>query len=136
MTHQLKEKGNTFTQGVAQQKSFDKIKTNLATVPILSIVDTTKPFVVKIDASDQEIGAILLQEGKPITFDSKKLNKAQQNYSIYKRELYAIIYALNKWRHYLYGAQFEIVFDHKSIKWFTHGIEGKKSQMGKNPSRI
>ena len=76
MIDQLKAKGKTFTWGVAQQESFDKIKIALAIASILSIVDTTKPFVVKIDASDQAIGAILLQEGKPISFESKNLNIA------------------------------------------------------------
>ena len=52
MADQLKEKGKNFTWGVVQQESFDKIKIALAKVPILSIIDTTKPFVVETDASD------------------------------------------------------------------------------------
>ena len=113
-----------------QQSSFDKIKQALATAPILAIVDPTKPFVLEMDASDKAIGAVLLQEGRPIAFESKKLDKAQQNYSVYERELYAIIYALKKWRHYLYGAKFEIVFDQQSIQWFTNqtDLKGQKAR--------
>ena len=46
------------------------------------------------------------------------------------RELYAITYALKKWRHYLYGAQLEIVFDHENIKWFTQetNFKGRKAR--------
>ena len=73
MTNQLKEKGKTFTWAVAQQDSFDM----MATLPILAIVNTTKPFIVEINGSDRAIGAILLQEGKPIAFESKKLDQAQ-----------------------------------------------------------
>ncbi|MCO5582166.1 hypothetical protein L7F22_036056 [Adiantum nelumboides] len=108
-----------------QQHSFDTIKQALATAPILAIVDPTKPFVVEIDASDKAIGAVLLREDRPIAFESKKLDKAQQNYSVYERELYAIIYGLKKWRHYLYGAQFDIVFDQESIQWFTQQTDLK-----------
>ena len=61
----------------------------------------------------------MLQDGKPIAFESKKLNSAQRNSFAYERELYGIVHALKQWRHYLYGSQFEVVFDHESIKWFT-----------------
>lgn len=60
-----------------------------------------------------------------MAFESKKLDKAQQTYSGYERGLYAIIYAFKKWRRYLYRAQFEIVFDHESIKWFTQQTSRK-----------
>ena len=90
----------------------------MATTSILDIVDPTKPFVVKIDASDKAIGVILLQAGRPIAFENKKLDKAQQNYFVYERKLYAIIYALKKWCHYLYGSKFDIVFDQESIQFF------------------
>ena len=125
MTDQLKSKGQNFNWKEEQQHNFDKIKQALATAPILAIVDPTKPFVLETDASDKAIGAVLLQEGRPIAFESKKLDKAQQNYSVYERELYAIIYALKKWRHYLYGAKFEIVFDQQSIQWFTNQTDLK-----------
>ncbi|MCO5604546.1 hypothetical protein L7F22_058713 [Adiantum nelumboides] len=130
MTDQLKGKGKTFTWGEEQQRSFEKLKIALASAPILAIVDPTKPFVVETDASDRAIGAVLLQDGRPIVFESKKLDTAQQNYSVYERKLYAIIHALMKWRHYLYGAQFEIVFDHESIKWFTQqtDLKGRKAR--------
>ena len=74
---------------------------------------------------------VLIQDGHLVAYESKKLNHAQQNYSAYERELFAIIYALHEWRHYLYGAQFEIVFYHKSIKWFlnqTADLKGQKAR--------
>ena len=83
-----------------------------------------------IYASAKAVGAVLIQDGHPVAYESKKLNRAQQNYSTYERELFAIIYALRKWRHYLYGAQFEIVFDHESIKWFMNqtDLKGRKAR--------
>ncbi|MCO5553835.1 hypothetical protein L7F22_007361 [Adiantum nelumboides] len=95
MTDQLKSQGNTFTWGEEQQQSFEKLKVALAFAPILTIVDPTKSFVVEIDASDRAIGEVLLQDGRPTAFESKKLDEAQQNFYVYERELYAIIHALN-----------------------------------------
>ena len=105
----------------------------LATAPILAIVNPHKPFVVEIDASARAIRAVLLQDGRPMAYESKKLDRAQLNYSPYERELYVIIHALKKRYHYLYGAQFENVFDHESIKWFPNqtNLKGRKARWAK-----
>ena len=66
----------------------------LVATPILVIVDPHKPFVLEIDASNRAIGTILLQDGRPVAYERKKLDRAQHNYSTYVRELYAIIHAL------------------------------------------
>ena len=65
-----------------------------------------------------------------MAFESKKLDPAQRNYSVYERELYAIVHALKKWRHYLYGAKLLIVFDHESIKWLNDqpDLKGRKAR--------
>ena len=91
--NQLKAQGKSFTWGSEQQSSFEKLKVAIATTPILVVVDPRKPFVVETDPSANPVGA--------------------------KRELYAIVHALKKWRHYLYGAMFDVLFYQESIKWFT-----------------
>ena len=83
MTNQLKGKGKTFEWGEDQKKSMQKLKVAIATTPILYIVDPNKPFVVETDASNFAVGAVLTQEGRPIAFESKKLDHTQQNYSVY-----------------------------------------------------
>ena len=100
----------------------------IATAPVLNIVDPNEPFVVEIDASNFAIRAVLIQKSRSVAFEGKKLDRAQQNYSAYE-ELYAIVYALKKWRHYLYGAKFEIIFDQESIKWLCNQpeLKGRKA---------
>ena len=94
------------------------------------VVDPCKPFGVETDASANAVGTVLLQDGHPVTFESQKLNNAQRNYSTYEHELYAIVHALKKWRHYLYGATFDVLFYHESIKWFTgqKDLKGRKAR--------
>ena len=94
------------------------------------VVDPRKPFFVETDASANAVGVVLLQDGHPVAFESKKLNNAQCNYSAYERELYAIVHALKKWRHYLYGATFDVLSDQESIKWFMgqKDLKGQKAR--------
>ena len=86
MTNQLKDKGHSYSWGEEQQRNFDKLKVAIAIAPILAILDPCKPLVVETDSSATTIDAILTQDGKPIAFESKKLNQDQHNYSTYERE--------------------------------------------------
>ena len=130
LTDQLRTKTKSISWGDAQQASFDKLKVAIAAAPVLSIVDPNEPFVLETDASGEAVGAVLMQRGRPIAFESKKLDRAQRNYSAYERELLAIIHALKKWRHYLYGATFEVRTDHESLKWLStqSKLKGRKAR--------
>ena len=80
MTDQLQSKSKDINWGEAQHKSFEKLRVALAIALILDIVDPQKPFVLETNASGKAIGAILMQGGCQITFESKKLDYTQQNY--------------------------------------------------------
>ncbi|KAF7771012.1 hypothetical protein Agabi119p4_6986 [Agaricus bisporus var. burnettii] len=101
-----------------------EIKQAIASEPVLALPKDTGQFRVEVDASNYGTGAVLSQEqeGKwhPVTFMSKTLSEAKQNYEIYDKELLAIIKALKLWRHYLLDAkkQFEIWTDHENLKYF------------------
>ena len=60
---------------------------------------------------------MLMQKGRVIAYASRKLKNHEQNYPTHDLELAAIIFALAKCRHYLYGAKVEIYTDHQSLKY-------------------
>jgi transposase InsO family protein len=82
------------------------------------------PYRVEADSSEGALGAILSQKQdehwKPIAYISKALTETERNYEIYDKELYAIIFALAQWRHYLMAANHvvEILTDHQNLTYF------------------
>jgi hypothetical protein len=68
------------------------------TCPVLALSDFILPFVLECDASGEGIRAVLMQGGDPIVFESHNLNQRERLYSIYEKEMLAIMHALTKFR--------------------------------------
>ena len=69
------------------------------------------------DASKAGLGCVLMQSGKVIAYGSHRLKNHEQNYPTHDMELVAIVFALKIWRHYLYGEQFEVYSNQKSLTY-------------------
>ena len=99
------------------QSSFEDVKHALTHAPVLTHPDFTKPFVVVTDASGDAkgggLGAVLMQEGKVIAYESRALIPAEVNYSTSEQELLAVVHALKLWRCYLEGVKFTVITDHQ-----------------------
>jgi len=102
-------------------KSFETLKKVLSQAPVLSSPDFNHPFLVGTDASKTGVGAVLYQEiegaRKFIGFASAALTAGQRNYSTTRREMLAIIFALKKFRPYLYGTKFTLFTDHRALTY-------------------
>ncbi|CAM4638739.1 unnamed protein product [Caretta caretta] len=104
------------------QKAFNKLKATLMSDPVLRAPDFDKPFLVTTDASERGVGAVLMQKGPdqefhPVVFLSKKLSERESNWSVTEKECYAIVYALEKLRPYVWGRRFHLQTDHVALKW-------------------
>ena len=99
------------------EKSFEELKRRLTTAPVLVLPEGTEDFVVFTDASKDGLGCVLMQREKVIAYASRKLKPYERNYPTHDLELAAIVFALGKWRHYLYGPKFTVLTDHKSLKY-------------------
>ena len=96
-------------------QSFQELKRQLTTAPVLTLPDPKRPFEVYCDASGQGLGCVLMQEGRVVACASRQLCPYEVNYPTHDLELAAVVFALKIWRHYLYGTHFEVFSDHKSM---------------------
>jgi hypothetical protein len=113
---EIVKKSVGFKWGSEQDRAFIEIKERLCGAPLLALPDFSKTFEIECDASGIGIGAVLMQEKRPIAYFSEKLNGAVLNYPTYDKELYALVRALETWQHYLWPKEFVIHTDHESLK--------------------
>ena len=102
-------------------KAVQKLKLAMTTAPVLMIADPNKKFVVKTDASNAAVGAVLEQQDTnghlhPVAYMSSKLRPEQRHYEVRDLELLAIVQALKTWRSYLYGQKVEVHTDHMALE--------------------
>lgn len=96
--------------------AFETLKKIMMSTPVLRLPDFALTFVLEMDASNVGIEAVLIQEGRPITYFSKKMGIQIRTKSAYIKELYTITEAVKKWWQYLLGRFFIILTDHYSLK--------------------
>jgi len=111
--------------------AFDNVKKFFASDIMLRSIDWNKSLYLTTDASLYGIGAWIGQKNElddivPVVCTSKKLNTTQQRWSATKRELYALMWSMQKLRHYLLGRFFIVRVDHKPL---VHLLSGKMSPL-------
>ena len=104
----------------AQERAFKTLRDLLTSSPILRLPNLSRQFILRTDASDIGVGAVLLQQYEdgtfPVAYANKKLLKREQNYFIViERECLAIVYGVKKFQKYLYGKEFVIQTDHAPL---------------------
>jgi len=110
-------------------KSFNILKKALISAPIIQPPDWSLPFEIMCDASDYAVGAVLGQtkdkKHHAIAYASKTLTGPQLNYATTKKELLAIVFAIDKFRSYLVGAKVIVYTDHAALKYLLTKKDAK-----------
>ncbi|CAC5425304.1 unnamed protein product [Mytilus coruscus] len=112
----LLEEKNEWCWEKEQDTSFNKLKDMATNTPILSCYDPKQPLTLNVDASSKGLGAVLLQNDKPIAYASRALTPTQQRYAQIEKETLAIVFGCQKFHHYVYGRQVEVESDHKPLE--------------------
>lgn len=118
-----KHKTRTLKWNEKAKQSFEKLKSELIKAPVLAIPDFSKKFIIQCDASNHAIAAVLVQKDdetdsdRPIAYISRKLRGAELNYSTTEKECLAVVFAIEKFRAYIEGFEFEVLTDHSALLW-------------------
>lgn len=115
LTELLKRRAGSWSEEC--QRAFMELKEAMSKDPVLALPDIGKPFEIQTDASDFALGGVLLQDGHPIAYESRKLNQAERKYAAHEKELLAVVHCLRTWRHYILGSRFVVKTDNTAVSF-------------------
>jgi hypothetical protein len=101
-------KKDAFSWTPEAAQAFEQLKEVMCKSLALTTPDFTKTFIVECDALGNGIGVVLMQEGRPIAFESWLLKGKGLHKPIYEKEMMEILHALKKWCSYLIGRHFKV----------------------------
>ena len=122
----LLRKGCKWEWSAECEKAFGGVKEVLCSLPVLRAPDFSRPFALAVDASQEGVGAVLMQPDQdqvnhPVCYFSKKFTQAQRNYSVIEQELLAIILALQHFEVYVpsHGPRITVYSDHSPLQFLN-----------------
>jgi hypothetical protein len=125
--HQLTKKHAHFRWDTEQENAFEELKRRLVSTPVLAAPCDEGQYVLDTDASAVAVGALLQQwqqgQLRVIAYASRCLDKAQRHYCCTRRELYAVIFALKKFRAFLLARTFTLRTDHAALTYLLQTPE-------------
>ena len=105
-----------FNWGPEHQDAFKQIKHEIIKAPILAFYNPRQETVLQTDASVKGLGACLLQDQKPVYFASKALTETQHGYMAIEIESLVVVWAMEKFHHFLYASHFILETDQKPLE--------------------
>ena len=112
----LTHKDTSFSWTPSHGESFKTIKDAISKQVTLSYFITNAPTIIQVDASGTGLGAVLMQNYKPIYYASRPLLDTETRYANIERELLAVVYGCKRFHHFVFGKEFTIESDHKPLE--------------------
>ena len=105
-----------------QEAAWVQLRHAVAACPVLAHLDYAKDIYIRTDASVMGIGAVLFQldeEGReePVCFLSKAFSDVMTRWSTIEQEAYAVVYAVQRFHHYVQGHKFILQTDHRNLTY-------------------
>jgi len=121
---QLLRKDTPWKWSDEMQEAFESLRDRFANIIHLVQPDENVPYIINTDASARAIGAVLMQcdrEGNKsiVSTASRVLTQTEQRYTTCEQELLGIIFALEKFRIYIYGHKILLYTDNKSVTFLN-----------------
>ena len=113
----MTRKGVKFEWDDRCEEAFQELKRRLTLAPILIVPDRGQGYTVYCDASRAGLGCVLMQSERVVAYGSRQLKNHKQNYPTHDMELATVVFTLKIWHHYLYGEEFKVYSDYKSLKY-------------------
>ncbi|MCO5573423.1 hypothetical protein L7F22_027194 [Adiantum nelumboides] len=104
------------------RKSEDLLKEKMTSNPVIVLPALRK-------SCGSSIGAVLMQEGRVVAYESRILQGPEKTMQVYEKELKAVIHGLLSWKHYLLGADFVVQTDHQTLRYFLTQAKLSKKHM-------
>ena len=99
------------------EETFQELKRRLTSASILIVPDRGQGYTVYCDNSRARLGCVLMHSGRVVPYGSRQLKNHEHNYPTHNMELAVVVFTLKIWRYYLYGEEFKVYSDHKSLKY-------------------
>lgn len=126
----LTRKDQAWIWGEEQDRAFTEIKKLVTQAPTLMYYDVDKPLIIQCDASKQGLGAVLLQDGKPVAYASRALRDAETRYTQIEKEMLSIVWSLERFDQYTFAKHTTVQRDHKPLEALM------KKPLSKAPKRL
>jgi hypothetical protein len=118
-TNLLKKSSGTYEWDEACNEAFETLKGILVKVSVLKLPDFDKYFEIHSDASNFAMGGVLMQDGRLVAFESKKLNETERRWPTHDKEMWAVIHYFKSWGHYIGSKDVVVWTDNVTLKYFV-----------------
>ncbi|GFT04785.1 retrovirus-related Pol polyprotein from transposon 297 [Trichonephila clavipes] len=116
------------------ENAFRELKRKLIDKSVLYAPNFEREFIVKTDASNAGMGAVLTQlneqgEEHPILYLSKKFSEVEKRYCTTEKECASIVFAIKRLHYYLDGNSFLVMTDHNPLVWLNRNVSSNPRLM-------